>query len=342
MSKLTAIAVFLRRLGGGAAGVPTTLLAGQPFHNEAEGVLYVGVGNDGAGNSTAQAKVGGVGAFLDLASAQTVAGKKTFGTSPAVPNGAAATDAAAFGQIAAATQNLAPLASPAFTGTPTGPTRAPNDNSTSLATTAFVVAALSALATNLQVKPTATWATAATLAAYTYGNAGGTLTASANGPLTIDTGTPAVGDVVLVNQETGANAAFNGLYTVTQPGGSSTGWLLTRHVDMAAAAEFAGAIVPVGNASAATGGTAMNSLWICNPPKSFTLGTTAVPFAQLNLPTQFQPGGGIAISGNTISVPGWGAVATGSLLKLTASGLAAAVAGTDFVAPFSAIDPGTA
>ena len=342
MARLTAIAVFLRRLAGGGAGAPTTLLAGQPFHNEAEGVLYVGTGNDGSGNSTAQVKVGGVGAFVDLASAQTIAGRKTFGASPTVPNGAATSDVAAFGQIAAAPAPLAPLASPAFTGTPTAPTRPGNDNSTSLATTAFVVAALSALAAGLQVKPTANWATAAALPAYTCNNAAGTLTASANGALAIDTGAPAVGDVVLVSDETGANAAYNGLYTVTATGSSSTGWVLTRHVDMATATEFAGAIVPVGNASAATGGTQSNSLWLCNPARSLTLGTTAVSFAQLNLPTQFQPGGGISISGNTISIPGWGTVATGSLLKLTASGLAAAVAGTDFVAPFSAIDPGTA
>lgn len=40
---------------------------------------------------------------------------------------------------------LAPLASPALTGTPTAPTPAPGDNSTTLATTAFVSAAIDAL-----------------------------------------------------------------------------------------------------------------------------------------------------------------------------------------------------
>lgn len=337
MAKLAAATAFLRRLAG-SAGAPSTLFSGQPFHNEVEDVLYVGKGDDGSGNSTSRKAVGGVGAFVDLASAQTVAGKKTFGASPSVPNGSAATDAAAFGQIAAATASLAPLASPGFTGTPTAPTRPSNDNSTSLATTAFVVAALSALAAGLQVKPTATVATAAALPAYTYSNGAGTLTASANGALMVDGYAVAAGDLVLVNEEAGANAACNGLYAVTQPGSSSTGYVLTRHADMAAATEFAGAVVPVGNAGAATA----NSLWLCNPAGSFTLGTTAVPFAQLNLPTQFQAGGGVSISGNTISIPGWGSVAAGSLLKMTASGLAAAVAGTDYVGPFSAIDPGTA
>jgi hypothetical protein len=45
-----------------------------------------------------------------------------------------------------ASAGLAPLASPAFTGTPTAPTPSPGDNSTEIATTAFMVAALAAYA----------------------------------------------------------------------------------------------------------------------------------------------------------------------------------------------------
>ena len=43
---------------------------------------------------------------------------------------------------------LAPLASPAFTGTPTAPTPATGDNSTNIATTAFVQSALSSISVN--------------------------------------------------------------------------------------------------------------------------------------------------------------------------------------------------
>ena len=51
----------------------------------------------------------------------------------------------AFIGYAAAIALLAPLASPAFTGTPTGPTATTGDNSTKLATTAFVANAIDAL-----------------------------------------------------------------------------------------------------------------------------------------------------------------------------------------------------
>jgi microcystin-dependent protein len=47
------------------------------------------------------------------------------------------------------TANKAPLASPAFTGTPTAPTAAPGTNTTQLATTAFVAAGIAAAASPL-------------------------------------------------------------------------------------------------------------------------------------------------------------------------------------------------
>lgn len=63
-------------------------------------------------------------------------------TSPAVI-GTTAIAIAAFPTVA----GYAALASPAFTGNPTGPTPSPGDNDTSLATTAFVTAADTALGT---------------------------------------------------------------------------------------------------------------------------------------------------------------------------------------------------
>lgn len=71
-------------------------------------------------------------------------------TAHAASHGAAGSDALTLsqGQITGLVSDLAakaPLASPAFTGTPTAPTAIITDNSTRLATTAFVAAALAAL-----------------------------------------------------------------------------------------------------------------------------------------------------------------------------------------------------
>jgi hypothetical protein len=96
----------------------------------------------------------------------------------------------------------------------------------------------------LDQKPTAQVATTAALPANTYANGtggiGATLTATANGALTVDGYTPAVGDRILVkNEVAGAN---NGLYDVTQVGSGATPYILTRNVYMDAPAEFPGAL----------------------------------------------------------------------------------------------------
>src|ERR1017187_2021095 len=107
----------------------------------------------------------------------------------------------------------APLTSPAFTGNPTAPTQAALNNSTRLADTAYVDAAVTAgggggsTTTN---KTAVQEATAAALPANAY--LAGVLTASANGVLTVDGIAVALADRILVKNE--AAAANNGIYTV--------------------------------------------------------------------------------------------------------------------------------
>lgn len=151
----------------------------------------------------------------------------------------------------------------------------------------------------LQIKPTARVATTAALPTNTYSNGtsgvGATLTATANAALTVDGVSVAVGDLVLVKNE--AAAANNGLYTVTQAGDGTHPYILTRHVDMDTTGEFSGAFIPVGSAGTANA----NSLWLCNPSGTVTVGTTSIPLTQVNGATDVIAGKGITISGNTIS-----------------------------------------
>jgi hypothetical protein len=153
----------------------------------------------------------------------------------------------------------------------------------------------------LQTKPTAKVATTAALAANTYNNGssgvGATLTGNVNGSIgTIDTYTIVVNDLILVKNE--STAANNGLYTVTQVGTVGTPYILTRQTDMQTTNEFAGAFVPVSNA----GFTNANSLWLANPSTPVVVGTTNIPFTQLNGATDLIAGTGITLSGNTISI----------------------------------------
>lgn len=108
-------------------------------------------------------------------------------------------------------------AGPAFTGTPTAPTPATSDNSTALATTAFVKAALSATGvTTFNGR-----AGAVTLTAADITGAGGALLASPTFTGTPAAPTPTVGD----NSTTLATTAFVAAALVG--GGATPGWTLT-------------------------------------------------------------------------------------------------------------------
>lgn len=135
--------IQLKRRASGTAGSPSALKSGEVAHNEVDNTLYVGKGDDGSGNATTITALAGSGAFADLTSAQTVGGAKTFSTVPKSSQDASgSTDLVRKSQFDTSLAAKAPLASPALTGTPTAPTQSASDNSTKIATTAYVDAAV--------------------------------------------------------------------------------------------------------------------------------------------------------------------------------------------------------
>lgn len=103
-----------RRLAGGAAGAPATLANAELAFNEQDSTLYYGVGTGGAGGSaTSVLAIAGPGGFATLGTTQTITGDKTLsGVISLTGTGA---------------------------GSAVGVTQTVNDNSTRLATTAFVL-----------------------------------------------------------------------------------------------------------------------------------------------------------------------------------------------------------
>lgn len=137
--------IRIKRRVTGLAGAPSALKSAELAHNEVDDTLYVGKGDDGAGNATFVVPIAGKGAFVDLGNAQTVAGAKTFSTVPkASQDASGGTELVRKSQVDTLLSGKAPLASPALTGTPTAPTAAPATNTTQIATTAFVQDALAA------------------------------------------------------------------------------------------------------------------------------------------------------------------------------------------------------
>ena len=166
-------------------------------------------------------------------------------------------------------------------------------------------------------KPAANWATVAALPSNTYANGtagvGATLTATANGVLTVDGGTPALNDRILVKNE--ATSAYWGLYVLTTLGTASVPYVLTRDTTMDQASEFGGAMIPV-EAGGATNG---NGLFLFTAAETITVGTTSLAVTKINASTALNGSTSILVSGGTISAivaPSGGVLAGASGLSV--------------------------
>jgi hypothetical protein len=148
-------------------------------------------------------------------------------------------------------------------------------------------------------------ATTAALATVTYNNGssgvGATLTATANGALTVDSVTPSVGNRILVKNQ--ASALENGVYTVTTVGNGSTPFLLTRATDMNTSGNGYDQI-NAGNYFLITAGTAnANTSWVQTTALPITVGTTSLVFAQFSSgATAYTAGAGLTLFGNQFLV----------------------------------------
>jgi hypothetical protein len=129
----------------GRTGVVTLVVADVEALFTVAGQLFVGTGNGtgerlGIGTAGQVLTVGGADpSGLEWATPATAPVSSVFTRTGAV---VATSGDYAVGQITGA----APLASPALTGTPTAPTATPGDNTTKIATTAFIVASFAPLA----------------------------------------------------------------------------------------------------------------------------------------------------------------------------------------------------
>jgi hypothetical protein len=147
--------IQLKRRVSGVAGAPAALKSGELAHNEVDNTIYVGKGDDGAGNATSIVPVAGSGGFLTLVGTQTIAGAKTFSTVPKSSQDASGgTDLVRKSQVDSLLSAKAPLASPTFTGSPTAPTAVAGTDSTQIATTAFVNQAIAGFGAGDMAKST--------------------------------------------------------------------------------------------------------------------------------------------------------------------------------------------
>lgn len=174
-------------------------------------------------------------------------------------------------------------------GSPTTTTQTPSDNSTKIATTAYVDAAI--LGQNF--KEACLVATTANLVgAYVAG----VFTYTATGVDTIDGVTLALGNRVLVKNQT--TSFQNGIYTVTTAGAIGVAGILTRATDANTSGQF-----KTGDSVFITSGTANSTTtWAYTGVDSPTLGTDAITYAQIAGQGSFTQGNGITITGVSIAI----------------------------------------
>lgn len=149
-------------------------------------------------------------------------------------------------------------------------------------------------------------ATAAALPAYTYNNGtsgvGATITANANGALSLDGVAVAATNRVLVKNESGAVEAYNGIYTVTQTGDGSTPYILTRATDFDSSGSGVDQIDAGDFFLVTAGSTQANTSWVQQTPLPIVVGTTALVFTQFGAPITYSAGTGLTLTGTVFSL----------------------------------------
>ena len=163
---------------------------------------------------------------------------------------------------------------------------------------------------NINYHTAAAWATTADLGTVTYNNGssgvGATITnAGAQAALVIDGHTFTSTDVsnatrVLVKNE--SNAAYNGVYTVTNQGSGSTNWVLTRATDFNQPGSGSNYISPGAYVFVVNGSANANTSWVQSTPLPITVGTTSLAFIQVAGTGSYTAGTGLSLSANQFNI----------------------------------------
>ena len=211
------------------------------------------------------------------------------------------------------------------------------------------------IASGINFHQSCAYATTTALPTVTYNNGtsgvGATLTATANGALTIDGYTfVSPGDIgkrVLIKNQ--ASGLQNGVYTVTQVGDGSNPFILTRATDFDSAGSGVDQI-DAGDFFLVTGGTAnANTSWVQQTPLPITVGVTAIVFTQFGAPITYSAGTGLNespsytfnIATTGVSSGNYGSASSVPAISVNAQGQITSATNTSIAIAASQVTSGT-
>jgi hypothetical protein len=187
-----------------------------------------------------------------------------------------------------------------------------------------------AIASGIHFHEAVDLATTAALPANTYNNGasgvGATLTANANGALSVDSTLTVVTNRILVKNE--VTQANNGVYVVTQVGSAGTPYILTRATDFDTAGTGVDQI-DEGDFFLVTSGTVnANTAWVQQTPPPIVVGTTPIVFQQFAAPLVYSAGTGLNesptytfnIANTTVVAGSYGLAASVPTIAINAQG----------------------
>lgn len=244
------------------------------------------------------------------------------------------------GTAAAGTFTSVDMTSGTITATPVNPTDIVNKDYAD------------SIASGLNYHQPVNYATTTALPSYVYNNGasgvGATLTASVNGALSLGGGSPTVTQRVLIKDEAGGNAPYNGIYVVTNAGSAGTKWVLTRATDYDTSGTGTNEI-DAGDYILVISGTNASTAWVQQTALPIVVGTTALTFVQFNAPITYSAGTGLNLSPSTtfnisntgVTAASYGTASSVPTLAINAQGQVTSASNTNIAIDASQVTTGT-